>query len=264
MHVKRISISVAVVVVSMLTWWVSRSWLNAGSPFTDYSGALWPAILLTLQAAVVGLAWMLLDRPLDRLAAILASWASFILFFTPNIWYVSALPVFVAFWYVGSRRIQHDIHERSKLRVWSGLDRGVRLVLLGSYLMISLGFFLLPVSKATDVNAISKGIQGTATSTYDSQLVKDQLGQLPQSQQTVVKEQLGSQIDAQVHRWLGPLGPYLPPILAFGLFLVLWGFSFIFRELGLALAVALFALLKATGFVTVGEKDVKAEVIAPL
>ncbi len=258
---KRIAVIVTAVAVSVLTWWATHSWLTGINPFTDYGSMVWPAVMIILQAGIIGLAWMLLERPLDCLAAILASWALFVLFFSPDVWYISALPVFAAFWYIGSRRIQHDVHERSKLRLWSGLDRGVRLILLGTYLMISLGFYLLPVSRATDVSAISKGLQGSAQSTYNSDFVKSQLDQLPPSQQAQVRQEIGAQIDAQVRKWLGPLGPLLPPILAFGLFVTLWGFSFIFRELGLALSVALFAFLKKTGFVQVGEKDVKAEVL---
>ncbi|HTP57099.1 MAG TPA: hypothetical protein VMJ72_02385 [Candidatus Paceibacterota bacterium] len=261
MHVKRISLIVAVVVVSMLTWWAAHAWLTVFSPFTDYVGMIWPAVMMIVLAAVVGIAWLLLEHPLDRVAAILASWATFVIFFSPDIWYLSVLPVFVGFWYVGSRRIRHDIMDHTKIRVWSGLDRGVRLVLLGVYLMISLGFFLLPIGRTADVNLISQGIQGTVQSTYNSDLVKSQLTQLPPALQAQVKSELTTQIDTQIHQWLGPVAPYLPPLLAFGFFLILWGFSFIFRELGLALAVPLFAVLKKTGFVTVGEKDVKADVV---
>lgn len=261
MHVKRIGIIITVVVVSMLTWWAARVWLSGLNPFTDYWSMIWPAVMITLQAAVIGLAWMLLEHPVDRLAAILASWATFILFFSPDVWYLSVLPVFVAFWYLGAHRIQHDIHERTKLRLSAGLDRGVRLVLLGAYLMISLGFFLLPIGRTADVKLISKGIQGTVQSTYSSGLVKSQLSQLPPSLQAQVKAELNTQIDAQVHQWLGPLGPYLPPLLAFGFFLILWGFSFIFREAALGLSAGIFAILKSTRFVTVGEKDVKADVV---
>ncbi|HUO75331.1 MAG TPA: hypothetical protein VMU12_00185 [Candidatus Paceibacterota bacterium] len=261
MHVKRISLIIAVVVVSMLTWWAASTWLSGPGPFTDYVGMIFPAVMIIVLSAVVGIAWLLLEHPLDRVAAILASWASFVIFFSPDVWYLSILPVFTGFWYIGSRRIQHDIMEHTKIRIWSGLDRGVRLVLLGVYLMISLGFFLMPIGHTADVNLISRGLQDSVKSSYSSQLVQSQLNQLPQSQQTQVETQLTKQIDTQVHQWLGPLAPYLPPLLAFGFFLILWGFSFIFRETGLALAVPLFALLKATGFVTVGEKDVKADVV---
>jgi hypothetical protein len=261
MHVKRISLIVAVIVVSMLTWWASHAWLSGPSPFSDYRAMVWPGVSVIVLAAVVGLAWMLLEHPLDRLAAILASWASFILFFKPDIWYLSVLPVFVALWYAGSRHIRADVRDHLKIRIWSGLSRGVRLVLLGAYLMISLGFYLLPVSKQTDVSTISRDIQGSVRSTYSSQLVESQLSQLPPSVQAQVKAELGSQIDRQVRRFLGPLAPFLPPLLAFGLFLVLWGLSFVFRDLGLALAVGLFAALKATGFVLVEQKQVPAEVV---
>ena len=261
MNVKQISIIIAVAVMSVLTWWAARSWLAGMNPFTNYIAMVFPALVTSVLAGVTGLAWMLLERPMDRLAAILASWASYMVFFSPDIWYLAVLPIFVAFWYVGSRRIQHEIHERQKLRVWSGLDRGVRLVLLGIYVMISLGFYLLPISHTTNVTVISKGLQSAVQSTYGSGLVQSQLNQLPASEQAQVKGELSVQINAQVHQWLDPLEPYLPLFLTLGVFLVLWGFSVIFRILGLALAVGLFSLLESTGFVHVGVKDVKADVV---
>lgn len=54
-------------------------------------------------------------------------------------------------------------------------------------------------------------------------------------------------------------GRYLPPVIAFGLFLVLWGLSFIFVYAGLLVAWLIFKLLKVTGFVKIETVEVPAE-----
>jgi hypothetical protein len=257
---KRIGMVLAVVASSAVTWKVAHVWLTGPDPFTDLTTMLWPAVAIMVQAAVVGLAWLLLEERVDRLAAILASWAAFILFWRPDVWYVSALVPFILFWYIGSRRIRHDIHERRTLRVWAGLDRGVRLVLLGVFLMISLGFYLLPTS-APSVDSISKGVQDSLHSSYSSSLVQSQLQGIPQSTGVKAQEQLASQVDHYVRTWVGPLAPYLPPLLAFVLFLSLWGVSFLFRESGLALAALLFLLLRKVGFLRIVQEDQPVDVI---
>lgn len=260
-HLKRISIISTVAVVSALTWWTAHAWLTVPGRFSDWHTWLLPAVMLTALTAVVALSWGLLERPGDRLAAILASWAVFVLFWPPNIWYISALPLFFLLWYEGSRRIRTDMGERHKVHMWSGLERGVRLILLAMYLMVSLGFYLLPTSRAADLKTVSSGIRSSLELSYGNPTIQSQLDQLPPAAQAQVKRDLLLQVDDAVHRWLGPFGPYVPPLLAFALFLTLWGMSFLFREAALLIAFLLFALLKATGFVRIEEKSVKAETL---
>ncbi|MCC6405177.1 MAG: hypothetical protein IT405_02205 [Candidatus Yanofskybacteria bacterium] len=259
---KRIGLIVAVVLCATLTWATARPWLESPDRFSSFMAALWPSVAVVLLAAVAANAWMLLPRPVERLAAMLASWATFILFWRPDIWYLSVLPVLLFFWYEASRRIQGDMVDRRRLRVNATLGQGVKFILLGAFLMISLGFYLLPSSQQADFRVVSKGLQSSLESTYDQPLVQQQLSQLPAGMQAQVKRDLARFVDDWVKRVLGPLGPLVPPILAFALFLALWSVSFIFREVAIWTGVGIFALLKATKFVRVEEQDVKAEVLS--
>ena len=258
---KRIALIVAAATSTTLTWWASKAWLTTAHPFTELGMMVVPALAIILTAAVVCMAWVLLEGPWERVAAILASWASFIIFWRPDIWYVSALPLFVLFWYAGSRRVRHDVKERRVLRIRSCLDHGMRLVLLGIFLMISLGFYLLPENRTTDLNTVSTGVQKSLDAAYQNSVVQSQLAELPSAAQAQVRRDLAAQADSLVRKWLGPLAPYLPPLLAFVLFLSLWSVSFLFREAGLTVASLMFWGLKRTGFITVSEEQTKAEVI---
>lgn len=258
---KRLALIVTVVGVTTLTWAVSKSWLTTPGWYIDIGTMLLPSLMFTVLGATVSVAFGLLRHKADRLAAILASWATFTVFWRPDVWYVSVLPVFAVSWYEASRSIGRDLQERRILRVGTSLRSGMRPILLAVFLMVSLGYYLLPSSRVTDLNAISSGIKQSIDSAYDTSLVRSQLAELPQSSSVQVRAELGRKVDDFVHRWLGPLSPYIPPLLAFLLFLTLWSVNFIFRELGVWAGTGIFSVMKATGFVTVREEDAKAQVV---
>lgn len=262
-HAKRILVIIAVITASTLLWWASHVWLSSAERFASVSVLLWPSLAASVLGSVAGLGWMLLERRMDRLAAILGSWVTFIVFWTPDIWYLSVLPVFALFWWESGRRVRDDISDRLKLRVNATLGHGVKLTLLGAFLMVSLGFYLLPSTRSLGVTQVSSGVQQQVDQAYDNPLVQSQLAveQFPPAFQQQVRADLLARVDSVVRQWLGPLGPFIPPILAFILFLAMWSVAFIFREAAIWLGVLLFALLKAVGFVRVEERDVRAQVI---
>jgi hypothetical protein len=127
--------------------------------------------------------------------------------------------------------------------------------------MLSLGFYLLPANQMIGPAQVSEGIQGHIEGVYDNPVVRDQLNQLPPALRAQVKTDLANSVESYVQRFLGPLGRLLPPLLAFGLFLVLWSVLFIYRELAIWCGALLFWILTTTGFVRVVEKDVKAQAL---
>lgn len=259
---KRLTVISAVVAMATLTWWAAHAWLTGPSPFTDITTMPLPALALCALTAVAGLAFSLLHSWLDRIAVMLASWATFIIFWAPDIWYVTALPIFLFFWYEASRRALDDLSDRRKVRINATLGRSVKLILLGVFLMVSLGFFLLPQNRTSDLGTVSRGVQGALESAYDAPLVEQQLSQLPPALQSQFRRDLAKTVDESVQGYLGPLKGFVPPFLAFALFLALWSMSFVFREVAIWIGVGLFALLRAIGFVKVEEVDARAEVLS--
>jgi hypothetical protein len=258
---KRIALIIVIVACATMTWATARPWLESPLRFSGWLRPFWPSLAVTVLAAVAGVAFTLLRSRWDRLAAILASWAAFILFWDADIWYLSALPLFGFLWYEASRRMQDDMHDRHTLRINAALGRGIKLILLGAFLMVSVGFFLLPANRSADIGTLSKGIRSGLDDAYDTTVVRDQLAQLPPSLQAQFKADLGKSVDDFIHQQLGGWGNYIPPFLAFALFLALWSVAFIFRELAIWLGTGLFWLLRATKFIKVEEKEVKALVV---
>jgi hypothetical protein len=261
MHVKRVALILSVILFSAITWATAHPWLDSPLRFSGWLRPFWPALAVTLLAAVAGVAFALLESRWDRLAAILGSWASFIVFWKPDIWYLSSLPLFAFLWYEASRRMQDDMSDRRKMRISAALGRGVKLILLGAFLMVSVGFYLLPANRKADATTVSKGIQSSLDDAYDTSIMRDQLSQLPASMQTQFKRDLAQSVDDAVRSWLGPWSGYIPPFLAFALFLAFWSVSFVFREIAIWLGAGLFMILRLTGFIRIEEKEVKAEVL---
>ena len=54
---------------------------------------------------------------------------------------------------------------------------------------------------------------------------------------------------------------YAPPVLAFVLFLILYGLSWIFLWLSMLICIGVIAALRMMKFITIEERDVKAEVM---
>jgi len=258
---KRVGLVVAVTVSSTLLWAACRVWLDDPARFSSILVMLLPAAAFILSAAVTSVAFLLMEHRWDRLAAVATSWTTFIFFWRPNIWYVSILPIFAAFWWSAAKDIRASLEDRRRIRINASLRQGAKLILLGSYLMISLGFYLLPSSQKFTATTVSRDIQSSVESTYDNAFVQQQLSQLPPAARAQFQRDVGQYVYQTARAWLAPLGKFIPPILAFGLFLTLWSVNFLLRPPSVWVGGWLFRLLKHTGFVIVTEQDVKGELI---
>jgi len=259
MDFKRISFIIVVVAIATITWWFTHQWLVGPHPFSDFMSMIKPAVALSVLGMAVGLAFTLLPSRWDRWAIILASWATFIFFWQPDIWYVSALPLFALLWHEAARRISDDLVDRHKLRISATLGRGVKLILLGAFLMVSVGFYLLPANRLAGLSGVTEGVQGALESAYNIPVIEHQLSELPPALQAQFRRDLAESVDTTVQDWLGPYQRFVPPFLAFALFLALWSVSFALREVSIVLGQGVLAIMRATKFVSIQERDVKAQ-----
>lgn len=261
--VKRIALILSVVACATAVWWASHVWLTQPGRFSEFSTWLLPGVAVIVMGAVVMVAFALMERRSEWLAASLASWATLVLFWRPDIWYLSVLPFFLLFWHEAWRRVRADMADRRKIRINATLGAGMKMVLLGAFLMMSMGFYLLPSTRAINAGSVSQDLSQQVDVAYENPIVQSQLAveQFPEQFHQKVKEDFLARVDGIIRDWLGPLSPYLPPILAFVLFLALWSVAFVFREFAIWLGVLLFWLQKTTGFVRIDTEQVPHEVL---
>lgn len=247
------------ILASCATWWSAQVWLHTPDRFTSLNAMILPLVVIAFATSIVLVAWVLIDSRTHRLIATLGSWAVFTLFFDPNIWFLSVLPVMALLWFEAGRRIEHDLRDRLTIRIATTVRQAGKLILVGYFLMISLGFFLMPSSQEAGVQSVQEGVRTSVESSYKQDLVARQLSQLPQSAQAQIRKEIGNQIDMWVERLLGPFGELIPPILAFVLFLSLYGVNILFRLIAEPMAVAWFKLLLMLGFVRIVSVQVESQ-----
>lgn len=144
-----------------------------------------------------------------------------------------------------------------------------RLLVKKSLASLVLAFFILMSFAAYQSPAIEqfKNIQKLPSSsevfikTIVEQTLGGQLAEASPRQKDLVFNQVTQEVVREANTFLGPYFEYAPPALAFGLFLVLWGVSWIFIWLAVFLGMLLFWILKLVKFFKIEEKDVKAETI---
>jgi hypothetical protein len=234
---KRIVIVGAVILSAAIAWWAARVWMDQPMMFSDWRTMLFPAIAVILFGAVSGLALILLDRWSERIAALLGAWASFGLFWSGNVYYVSALFVFALFWFIALQYIRNDIADRRQVRVKVTLAHGMKYVLFAAFLMVSLGFYYTPHAQQAGLTEISQGAQ------------------------MQLRQGLSVNVDQIIRTWLKPIAKWVPPIFALALFLVLWSLNFILREPAVWLGAGIFWVLRKIGFVKIGKKQIESEII---
>src|SRR5205814_516175 len=73
----------------------------------------------------------------------------------------------------------------------------------------------------------------------------------PAEKQTLVS-QATDQVLGRITEFLRPYFKYLPPVIAFGLFLILQAMGFVFVWFSVWLAMLIFFMLKKSGFIRIG------------
>lgn len=269
---KRIAILVTVLVVSAVFWAVASGWLNSPTRFDSWGGILLSGALLTVMGSALALAFLLLSRSYWTTYVIAGVLVIFLLVFGFGPLLLVGAALAWMFWWTAARRIARELTERRTIRVSSILSHGLPYILLGLYIMVSFAFYLAPGTHMTAKEA---------TTSFQKQLNKSsgavlqsELDKLPPSQREQVKLQVNTQAAKTFagmlnYRFCLPgsgtctptLLELLPPLYAFLFFLTLYGFGFIFRELGMLLGAGVFTILQGSHFLTVDQEDAKVDML---
>ena len=134
-------------------------------------------------------------------------------------------------------------------------------VVLGIFVLISFAAYQSPLAK--EIESSKKLPSGTEVFIRD--IVANTIGSRVDTVNEAEKQNIISQITnetfGEINTFLKPYFQYAPPLLAFGLFLILWGLSWIFIWLSVLLGMLIFWVLKKTDVIKIEERDIKAEVL---
>lgn len=152
-----------------------------------------------------------------------------------------------------------EISQRTKINMRRIVQLSSLPVILGLFILISFAAYQSPaIQKLKYVDRLPS--QGEV---FIHSLVKNTIGTQIEAANTTEKQNIISQISQQtfnqINSFLKPYFQFSPSLLAFGLFLILWGLSWIFVWLSILLGVVIFWVLKKMNFVKIETQTVKAE-----
>ena len=251
-----------VLATSGFFWFVSERWLrNPVWSLADIDPWLMPLAGLVVLAASLGIAFMLIPEYWVKIVASALSALPFIVIFGLEPIYLGAACILVALHIKAIESVGDEVKSRITVRAKHIVRRGMSMIILPHMLLISFAYYQTPAVKNAGKDlklpaAITQAIEGTTRTFLGPELEK-----LPAAERKKVEGQIINQAVHQITELAKPYLHYMPPLLAFGLFLALQGLSPIFFELGSWLGLLMFLLLKKTGFIMTEEKQVKAEII---
>ncbi len=250
------------VVVAGLAWWMWNVGQKVG--FNSVTGVdiQFPslvAFLLLTAVIVMGYIMFRQRRWAGSITAILG--ILFMMAFGWNYLNLIAVAIVLGFNFWSATRVRREINERRILNITDAFYHGLMPVVLGLFVMISFAAYQSPL--LSEIKTAQE--LPSQTQVLFQQLVEGTVGQKIQAptvqQRNRLINEIASQTLQQINGVMKPYFRYAPPILAFGLFLILWGLSFLFVWLGVLIGLILYWVLKKTQMVRVEEKDVKAEIL---
>ncbi|MEK7616007.1 MAG: hypothetical protein AAB420_02255 [Patescibacteria group bacterium] len=258
---KIISIITTVTLISLGFWITAEPWVNSETKFSDPSLWIAPAAVLIVFAAVISLGYMLL--PQKRLKLLLAGLigSTYLVIFGVHYLNIIAFFVIILFHVFAIRAIHLESEERLKIHPIHIIRRGITEVMLPLYFALSFAYFLSPsIQERVKDPVLSPSLKQAVSRVMDEFLEAEK--NIPQAQKQIAKNYALEQTYDTITRWSDPYRVYFPPVLAFGLFLMLWGLGFALHWLSTWIGALLFVLLRKTKFVVIEKRNIEAEHIA--
>jgi len=153
-----------------------------------------------------------------------------------------------------------EITERHKINIRRSLNTGLFPVVMAFFLVISFAAYQSPGVK----NLQNAKQLPSQSEVFIQTIIEKTAGGYVQGnpgEKRGTINQASNQTLKSLNDFLRPYFKYSPPVVAFGLFLVLWGLSWIFVWLSVLLGMLIFWILKKTNVVKIEERDVKAETL---
>ncbi|MBI2674626.1 MAG: hypothetical protein HYX22_02725 [Candidatus Yanofskybacteria bacterium] len=156
-----------------------------------------------------------------------------------------------------------EIDQRTKINSRMIVRRGATGVVLAFFVLISFAAYQSPVAKGiAEAEQLPSATQQLTRSIVDSVIGTTETQKKTENTE---KEKIVNEITGNVFQRLNsilkPYFQYAPPLLAFGLFLILWGLSWLFVWLSVLVGMGIFWLLKKTNMVRIEKRNVEAEIL---
>ncbi len=215
--------------------------------------------MFAVLTSAIGLSFLLIkDYTLKILTSVLAG-LPFFFVFGFNWSYLGAFVLMILLFMYSMKNIQAEANERTKINIRIIMQKGLPRIVTAMLVMISFAFFFSPNIQASAKNKqLPPSFKQVIERTVDG-FLGGQVKNLSPQERKQVESQTVNQVLEQFTAFLGPYIQYLPPILAFGLFLILQGLGFVFVWLAIWVSILLFWIMKKSGVVRIQVVQKEAE-----
>ena len=251
-----------VAITSFWMWAGVQAWLR-GSLFELQNNNILTllVILLVVLFTLLAAGLILFQNRLWSVYLGLISGITFLILFGISNLNLVGVFILVMLFYHAQDIVQGEVATRLKFNPRLLVRKGLANFVVAFFVLISFAAFQSPaIESFKEINELP-----SSTSVFikniAGQTLSGQLAQATPQQKEAILSQITQEIAREANLFLASYFQYAPPALAFGLFLVLWGVSWIFIWLAVFLGVLTFWILRKTKFVRIEERDVKAETL---
>ncbi len=256
---KKAILIIAVGIAAGLFWFWAKPWVESPGRFLQIGIWLKPLITLSALISLIGLAFLLFKNFYLKILVSVLAGLPFFFVFGLSPFYFGAFVLMVLLFMYAMRNIQAEAGERMKINIRVIMQGGLPRIVTAILIMISFAFFFSPtVQSSAKKKQLPPTFQQVIERTVNT-FLGGEIKNLPPQERQQAENQVITQVMTQFTEFLGPYFQYLPPILAFGLFLILQGLSFIFVWLAVAMAMLIFWVFKRAGMVRLAVVQKEAE-----
>jgi len=252
-----------VAITSFWMWASMRVWLD--DPFSEvaknYNNLSIFTLLFTLLLVLLSLGWIFFRNRLWSIyLGIIISLTFLGIFGISNINLVGVF-ILIMLFYHAQDIVVGEINERIKMNSRLLIKKGLANSVVAFFILISFAVYQSPAIKSfKDVSELPSSSQIFIKKVVGGTL-GGQIDQVSPSEKEAILNQVTQEVIRESNLFLKPYFEYIPPALAFGLFLILWGVSWIFIWLAVFIGMLFFQILQKTKFFKIEERDVRAETI---
>ncbi len=223
---------------------------------------------LNINLSVTGLFLLLVSLSVIGYALFRSRWVplissliiglSFIAWFGMTKLNFLGLAVLILFAYESYRRTGRQT-QRIKISPTEILRHGLYPMVVGIFLVTSFAAYQSPLAGDLEKTKHLPGQTQQFFREVADKFIGPRLDTTSAKERQYITGQVAAQAYQQVNGFLKPYFQYAPPLLAFGLFLILWGLSWFFVWLAVGVGAFLLWLMRKTKLVKVEEHEVKME-----
>ena len=159
------------------------------------------------------------------------------------------------------RRAGGEMKDRIKINIEAVLNRGLRPIVVGIFILVSFATYQSPLVEQIKTSGNLPSQTRQLIQQITEKIIGNKADMVPAKQRQSIISEVASQTYQEINSLLKPYFQYAPPALAFGLFLILFGLSWLFVFVAMLVGLGLFWILKKTNIIKIEERDVKAEVL---